>query len=356
MSTRPRVSLPAEEDDAAIREAAAEWAVKQDRGMSFEQRSALTRWLEADARHAEAWRRATSTWETLGCISPRLAHAVLAEAAHRRRRQWGTALGLAAAAAIALVWFGRSPRGTVDAVAVAPAPAAAAHGARAVTLSDGSTVWLSTGCEFAERFSIAERRVSVAGGAARFQVAKDPSRPFVVRAGGVEIRALGTAFNVNFRAAALEVLVTEGAVRVQPMATEPVRSSPAETSDGVRAEPAPDGSAVVAAGQRALIESGPAAGRPVIAVSRVAAKELAAAVSWQDTVLKLGGATLAELAAEFERRTGQPIRIQDAGLAAKRIGGRFRMDDVDGFVRVLEEHYAIKARRGADGVISLDPR
>jgi len=40
--------------------------------------------------------------------------------------------------------------------------------------------------------------VTVEEGEALFEVAKDPHRPFVVRAGGSEVRAQGTVFSVRF--------------------------------------------------------------------------------------------------------------------------------------------------------------
>ena len=51
-------------------------------------------------------------------------------------------------------------------------------------------------------------------GEAYFTVAKNPGRPFVVAAGGVGVRAVGTAFNVRLDSDAVEVLVTEGRVQV----------------------------------------------------------------------------------------------------------------------------------------------
>jgi transmembrane sensor len=52
-------------------------------------------------------------------------------------------------------------------------------------------------------------------GEAHFQVAKNPARPFVVVARGVEIRAVGTAFSVGLESTRVEVLVTEGQVAVE---------------------------------------------------------------------------------------------------------------------------------------------
>lgn len=71
-------------------------------------------------------------------------------------------------------------------------------GEYSVTLNDGTIVWLNalSTLRFPVRFSKSERRV-ILSGEAYFQVAKDESRPFVVEVDSVEVRALGTEFNVT---------------------------------------------------------------------------------------------------------------------------------------------------------------
>ena len=51
-------------------------------------------------------------------------------------------------------------------------------------------------------------------GEAHFVVAADASRPFVVSAGAVSVRAVGTEFVVRYSAREIGVLVTEGRVAV----------------------------------------------------------------------------------------------------------------------------------------------
>src|SRR5437660_1453063 len=63
-------------------------------------------------------------------------------------------------------------------------------------LADGSVVELKSGAEIAVDFTGAYRRVALKRGEAHFQVAHQ-SRPFVVTAGPIEFRAVGTAFAVH---------------------------------------------------------------------------------------------------------------------------------------------------------------
>ena len=66
-----------------------------------------------------------------------------------------------------------------------------------VTLSDGTRVWMNAKSEirYPVKFKGDTRKVSVVG-EVYFEVAKDKERPFFVEAGGVEIKVLGTQFNV----------------------------------------------------------------------------------------------------------------------------------------------------------------
>lgn len=315
--------------DTPIRETAARWAVRRDRGLSSAEAIEFELWLAADERHAAAMRQAEGAWSLLDRVPEPVAQHHLS-AATRQRAWWrrSVALGsLAAAAAVVLMvgarWSRPTPREPIPAALVA-------SGLRSVTLADGSVVRLNEGSEIVEEFSATERRVRLTRGEAHFSVTKNPARPFVVSAGALRVQAIGTAFNVSLQPAQVEVLVTEGVVQLQ----------------GATPAAAP----LVAAGQRAVLPAGTA---PEIVVTRVDAATMTQALAWQEPLLRLGGATLAEIAAEFERRTGLRVSIPDAELAHLRLGGRFRADDVDGFAGLLATTYDIEVERAADGTLVL---
>ena len=48
--------------------------------------------------------------------------------------------------------------------------------------------------------------------------------------------------------------------------------------------------------------------------------------------------------------------ISDPGIAGLRVGGRFRTDDVQGFLDGLQAALPVTIRRSADGVVYVDPR
>jgi ferric-dicitrate binding protein FerR (iron transport regulator) len=88
-------------------------------------------------------------------------------------------------------------------------------------------------------------------------------------------------------------------------------------------------------------------------VTAVSAAQIAHALSWNEPMFDLAGATLGEVAGTFARRTGRRIEFADVALPAVQIGGRFPTDNVDGFFRAIEEIYDVKAEWRADGVIVL---
>ena len=332
---------PASPDEAALREAAARWTVRRDRGLSAAESIEFELWLATDERHAAALRRSAGAWSLLDRLPETAAAPVLA-AATRRRSFWRRTIvvgSMAAAAALVLVaarfWPGRAG-------VPAPVSTLAATGPRSVTLADGTLVQLNVGGEIIEQFTTAERSVRLARGEAHFTVTKDSARPFVVRAGSVDVRAVGTAFNVSLQSAAVEVLVTEGVVKLNASAAGTARHAPAA-----------DTIPLLNPGQRAVVALAPGSPGAAAVVTTVSQAEISRALAWQEPLLRLGGATLAEVAASFERRTGRRVILADPGLAGLRLGGRFRADDVEGFANVLATTLEIDVERAADGALVL---
>lgn len=111
----------------------------------------------------------------------------------------------------------------------------------AVTLSDGTKVWVNANSElrFPSRFSGRERRVELKG-EAYFEVAQQ-EKPFLVKSRGMETRVLGTHFNVNAYNQTPSTTLLEGrvAVRYGPQQKELIPGQKAMiTVDGIQIDPA----------------------------------------------------------------------------------------------------------------------
>lgn len=106
-----------------------------------------------------------------------------------------------------------------------------------MTLADGTKVWLNaaSAIRYPTAFNGKERIVEVTG-ESYFEVSKDPSKPFKVKKGDLEIQVVGTHFNVNAydEEERLEVTLLEGAVQVKAGNAQNVQLQPGEQSQLTR--------------------------------------------------------------------------------------------------------------------------
>jgi transmembrane sensor len=89
-----------------------------------------------------------------------------------------------------------------------------------ISLPDGSQVWLNAGSKlrYNNSFNSGNRLVRMEG-ECFFTVVKNPDQPFIVQAPGIEIRAIGTQFNVKAYPDEdiIETTIVEGIVQVQTL-------------------------------------------------------------------------------------------------------------------------------------------
>lgn len=121
----------------------------------------------------------------------------------RRRLKRYLAFGSIAMAAIVFtsLWLSNSKIQTPPVVAqpTNDQVIATQNGSRTRTmLPDGTTVWLNAGSRifFDKDFAGATREIKLEG-EAYFDVVKNPHRPFIVHTSGIDIKVLGTVFNVK---------------------------------------------------------------------------------------------------------------------------------------------------------------
>jgi ferric-dicitrate binding protein FerR (iron transport regulator) len=115
----------------------------------------------------------------------------------RRRRILLTSLALLIIASAGFIWIYTSSSSAI--VQKAGETIAVQNGSRSRSmLPDGTTVWLNAGSKlfYDDNFSGATREVRLEG-EAFFDVVKQPQRPFIVHTSGIDIKVLGTAFNVK---------------------------------------------------------------------------------------------------------------------------------------------------------------
>ena len=88
-----------------------------------------------------------------------------------------------------------------------------------VKLPDGTKGWLNSGSLLVyDKHFRGKRRLLFLNGEARFQVAKDPTKPFLVKTAHMTVKALGTVFNLNAYSDQDVTIATleEGKIQVYP--------------------------------------------------------------------------------------------------------------------------------------------
>ncbi len=141
---------------------------------------------------------------------------VHARRAKRTRLARAAAITSAACVALVIALWSLQKKPSVVAQLTPPAPSSAAPTSAKTTFADGSVARVSEGGELSVTLAGPERIESrLVHGAADFEVTKRAERDFVVQAGSVRVRVVGTRFRVELVAERTRVSVSEGKVEVQ---------------------------------------------------------------------------------------------------------------------------------------------
>ena len=317
-------------EERSVEAEAAAWLARRDREFTAAEQDSFLQWLRADPSHRAALQRLDRTWSALDALAAwqpadtaRPNPDLLAPAAARSRRTawWVTGAGTGIAALFAVLVF-RVPSAPAEAPSVSP-------GVRVVprpelqALADGSVAEVNHGGRVELAFGAAERRVRLREGEVHLTVAKDAARPFLVEAGGVTVRAVGTAFNVRRDRDTVEVIVTEGRVQLESAGSVPVP---------------------LTRGERGRVEPGQ---RPVVSVADPAA--IARELAWRAVRLEFEALPLEAVIVEFNLRNARQLTIGDAAAGRVKVAGTFRADEPEAFARLLEASFGIAVERPAEG-------
>jgi transmembrane sensor len=197
-------------------------------------------------------------------------------------------------------------------------------------LSDGSVIAINTQSAVEVAMSSKVRQVTLTSGEAWFKVAHDKARPFVVSAGRIRVRAVGTAFSVRRRDEGADVQVTEGVVEMWTIGEENRRVQ-------------------VSAGSRSTVSEYKS---PTIVQ---ASSDIERSLAWREGRIVLEGETLDEAVAQFNRYNTRKLTISDSELAEEQLVGQFRATDPVTFAHavattlgatILEEGDTIRLSRG----------
>ena len=188
---------------------------------------------------------------------------------------------------------------------------------RTIALPDGSTVELNARSSLRVHLTDRQRDVALLEGQALFRVAKDAQRPFVVRAGDAQVRAVGTEFDVYRKESETVVTVVEGRV---------------ETYDD--SGHGGEGAIVLSAGERLAVVPH--------TVTKPTRADPAVATAWLQKRLIFEETPLNEVAEEFNRYNRRPLSIEDRELKMLKISGVYSSTDPASLINFLRSQSSIR--------------
>jgi len=200
-----------------------------------------------------------------------------------------------------------------------------------VTLPDDTLLTLDADSAIDVAYFEDRRELTLHRGAAFFEVAHDPARPFSVLAGPARVTVLGTKFGLEMQGDAARqrthVAVESGRVRVQP-------------AQG----PAQD----LGAGQALRIESD--------GIARPDAAAAHAAVSpWRTGWLSFVRTPLAEAARRLARYRQHPVQVA-SDVAGLPVSGEVRIELSDEWLQLLPRTLPVRVQTLPDGTLALMAR
>jgi transmembrane sensor len=347
-------------DLATIETQAADWVARLDRALpSDDDLADFAAWKALSPQHQQAAERLESLWSEFDILA-QLSPPIQERAAARRVRpsragvarsagrasampQWWVS-GLVAACLVvaglgAVTVMQQLPRTQVYDTAVG--------GQRTVNLEDGSSIQLNTDSRVEVRYSAKARDLRLVKGEAYFEVAPNVNRPFSVYAREGVVRAVGTAFVVRVKGERVEVTVTKGRVELAAF-TQPV-STP--RLDQIAAVP-----------RRALTMVSATHGVTELAVLNqthlvehldLTAPEATRKLAWRQGMLVFNGESLPDVVADVSRYTDVEIEIADPSLNSLKIGGYFKVGEVEPMLEALESSFGVRVEKLDDKHVKL---
>jgi transmembrane sensor len=322
-----------------LRRDAAAWFARLRGPDAARHEAGFQAWRDADPAHQAAYDRLTRRWDEAAV----LAHAASDEpggwrssAYHRPRTTRASGWVLAALTGLALIlstaglagWSGW--QGWMADLATPRRLETQVSEMRSVRLSDGTTVLLDTDTLVTARMEPDVRRLSVLRGRARFDVARDARRPFIVWVGDGSVSAQDAVFDVAVsldRAVAVAPIrglvdvATPGATRGSVLHLGPgQRAAFGQGADHARIEPAP-----------------------------------AADALWPTGRLSFSATPLWAAVAQINRYSRQKIVLADPNLGLLGVSGVFKATATTDFATDVAAMFGLTLTRASNGDYLLGP-
>lgn len=330
-----------------MEESASAWCFRLAEGkLSDAEQKDFERWLEADPAHRAAFDAAVSIWRAMEevSLSPGLIdlrQAALASFRKANRTRWRdkyrrrTLLGLIAATVVAALigaglWAWMQP--DIYRTGVGER--------RVIMLSDGSKISLDAQTEVDVDYTRDKRTLRLVHGRAKFDVAKNPLRPFTVAAADKIVVATGTAFSVETLGNTVRVILYEGHVTVLSDRGAPTDDAP-----------------VLFKAKSVTADNALSPGRELIAhnaelTAMVVKVDPVRTLAWEGGQLVFADEPLATAVERVNRYSDKKILIADPKAAALLVNGVFTAGGTAAFVEGMTGVLPLKTET-RDGQIVL---
>lgn len=302
--------------------AAAHWCVRLCEGeMTSAARLEFTRWLTSDPLNRAAFDSAVATWQEINAAeaTPELVSLRVGALENLRRAQRARAgwllrklrtPGVLAASVVLIVlgavtaWRQMSPQQISSGVGER----------RTVLLADGSRISLDASSEVLVGYSRGLRTLHLVRGRAKFDVAKDPRRPFQVHAADREIVATGTEFSVEIVQKEVHVVLYQGRV------------------------------SVAGTGANVLLAPGQELIAPIsLAKAHIEPVDVARSLAWENGELEFVDEPLATAVERVNRYGTEQVLVGNTAAANLRISGVFTAGDTRAFVEGVTAVSGVRA-------------
>ena len=346
-------------DRSTIDEEAGAWIIKLDGDteLSLEQRQAFKEWMGRSPVHREAVKSLAQFWGKMNVLTELAMpqYGGTSKPAPRPFFNFGSKTAMAAyslclVAVILLLQINSNREQTANGLY-----ATAVGQQQTIALDDGSTLQLNTNSQVRVDYSDQYRDIHLLQGEAHFTVAKQASRPFRVSAGHGLVEAIGTAFSVYLNNNDIEVTISEGIVGLQSRKPADPAATPQAAVIAQASQPHDLGK--LKAGQSAVIKdivSDAGELQSVAAtIKDISPGELERRLSWRKGFITFSGAPLDQVVDEIGRYSQLSIELTDPAMASIKIGGQFKVGEVDTMLESLERNFGLKVRRVSYNHIQL---
>lgn len=209
-----------------------------------------------------------------------------------------------------------------------------------IELPDGTQVWLNVGSRinYDGNYGKENRELTLTG-EAYFDVARDANRPFILHTGKMDVKVLGTVFNVKAYPgdATTEAALIKGSIEV---------SFPGRPQEKLILKPhdkiAIANKEVNIADDTVRRTYATRKERPAIVVSSIQYEPVSSAIietSWVNNKLIFRSKTFEELARDIERWFNVSIEVKDTSILSKKFTGTFSNESITDALDALSLTY-----------------